>query len=263
VKNLLQNIRVLLAEDNEVNKLLAKSILLHWGIHAKVAQTGQEVINMVREEDFDVILMDIQMPEKSGIEATQEIRAFDDEKKKNIPIIALTANALKGEEQKYLAVGMNEYLTKPFTAKELQDVITRVINNTGSFGSRYVSDEIAEINDSEKLYKLDLLQEMSHGNHEFVVKLARIFIETVPVTAQELIAACEQQRWEDASKLAHKLKATIDTMQIVAIKQDIRVIEREGKDITAEPQENLLALAHKVSKVIDATVRQLREEFNL
>ena len=128
VNTSLGKIKVLLAEDNEVNKLLAKSILHHWGLEAKTAHTGFEAIEMLQNEDFDVILMDIQMPEKNGIEATQEIRNLPDEKKKNIPIIALTANALKGEEKKYLAAGMNDYLTKPFKEKELLEVIRKYVN---------------------------------------------------------------------------------------------------------------------------------------
>ena len=126
VKNKLGKLKILLAEDNEINLLLARSILQYWGFEARVAVNGNEVIRLMQEEDFDIVLMDIQMPEKSGIDAAREIRAMTDPVKNSVPIIALTANALKGEEQKYFAVGMNDYLTKPFTEKELYTVIDRV-----------------------------------------------------------------------------------------------------------------------------------------
>lgn len=126
VHNKLGKLKILLAEDNEINLLLARSILQYWGFEARVAVNGNEVIDLMQQEDFDIVLMDIQMPEKSGIDAAREIRAMTDPVKNKIPIIALTANALKGEEQKYFAVGMNDYLTKPFTEKELYAVIDRV-----------------------------------------------------------------------------------------------------------------------------------------
>lgn len=126
-------LKVLLAEDNEVNQLLAKGILRYWGMESKVASTGNEVLEFLNEEDFDLVLMDIQMPEKSGIEAANEIRNLTDLKKRNIPIIALTANSLKGEEKKYIAAGMDDFLTKPFKVHDLYEVIERVFRREGAF----------------------------------------------------------------------------------------------------------------------------------
>lgn len=126
VKNQLGKLKVLLAEDNDINQLLAKSILQHWGFETKVAYNGNEALQLLLKEPFDLVLMDIQMPEKSGIEAALEIRRLSDPAKSQVPIIALTANALKGEEIKYFAAGMNDYLAKPFSEHELYTVITRV-----------------------------------------------------------------------------------------------------------------------------------------
>lgn len=126
VSNQLGQLKVLLAEDNDINQLLAKSILQYWGFETKVATNGNEALHLLKQENFDIILMDIQMPEKSGIEAAEEIRALPDPVKNQVPIIALTANALKGEEIRYFAAGMNDYLTKPFNEHELYTVITRV-----------------------------------------------------------------------------------------------------------------------------------------
>ncbi len=120
-------LKVLIAEDNEMNKLLLSSVLSNWGIEFKMATNGIEVIDLMQNHDFDLILMDIQMPEKDGVEATVEIRKFLDERKKNIPIIALTANAVKGEEKKYFEVGMNGFLTKPFNEKDLFEIVNEVL----------------------------------------------------------------------------------------------------------------------------------------
>lgn len=264
MKHSLPNIKVLIAEDNEVNKLLAKRMLEHWGLTYKTAHNGFEVLDLINAEDFDVILMDIQMPDKNGIDATKEIRNLPDEKKKNIPIIALTANALKGEEKKYEEVGMNDFLTKPFKEKELFEVLQRVMNNNNSFGSRFLastnSDE-APSNNLAHLYDLSLVNDLAEGNQDFIKSLVEIFIDTIPANSEEMITAIENEEWEVAGKLAHKLKSTIDTMQIVSIKEDIRFIELNGKNKTNTHE--IAVVANKVNAVILETTAQLKLAFDI
>jgi CheY-like chemotaxis protein len=267
----LRNLKVLLAEDNEVNQLLAKSILQYWGLESKVATTGNEVLNLINKEEFDVILMDIQMPEKSGIEATREIRNLLDPKKKNIPIIALTANALKGEEQKYRAVGMDDFLTKPFKAKELEDVILRVIKNEGAFGRdlnntpantlNSTVKEATNVTTAEKLYDLKSVHDIARGSEDFVLMLVKIFLDTIPADSKAMVQACEEKKWDSVSKLAHKLKSTIDTMHMVSIKENIRTVEADAKQ--GINKELLPAMIQKINNVIESTATHLRKEFNL
>jgi PAS domain S-box-containing protein len=271
VFNELGKLRVLLAEDNEVNQLLARSIMMYWGVETKTATTGNEVMELLKKEDFDIILMDIQMPEMNGLEATEEIRKLADERKKNIPIIALTANALKGEEKKYIAVGMDDFLTKPFKEKELYEVISRVLKNKGSFGRVLVSEvennlSSSTINEEVKaepgrLYDMLLLNELSRGNQDFILSLVKIFINTIPKNSTEMVEAANNKSWEKVSKLAHKLKSTIDTMHINTIKQDIRSIE-----INAKNKAELISVANLVQKVhstIEKVTIQLKDQFSL
>lgn len=264
MKHNLPNIKVLIAEDNEVNKLLAKRMLEHWGLTYKTAHTGFEVLELVQAEDFDVILMDIQMPDKNGIDAAKEIRSLADEKKKHIPIIALTANALKGEEKKYQDVGMNDFLTKPFKEHELFEVLQRVMNKSNSFGSRFLSNsDLEETNSTDlaTLYNLSLVNDLAEGNEDFIKSLVQIFIDTIPINSKEMLAAIDQGDWESAGKLAHKLKSTIDTMQIVSIKEDIRFIELNGKNKTNTKE--IAAVAKKVDDVITKTTAQLKLAFSI
>lgn len=266
----LGDIKVLLAEDNEVNQLLAKSILMHWGLETRIACTGNEVMELLHAEDFDLVLMDIQMPDKNGLEATIEIRNLADKKKKNIPIIALTANALKGEEKKYIAVGMDDFLTKPFKEKELLEVISRVLDNKGSFGRALDNETVNQLTTSmieepmtenDRLYDMNSLNEVSRGNKDFIVTLARIFLNTIPKNCTEMAEAAEAKNWDRVSNLAHKLKPTIDTMNIRLIKQDIRAIEINAKnkaDLISIPRQ-----IEKVKEIIDKTAFQLKEEFSL
>ena len=116
--------RILLAEDNPVNQRVAAAILTRAGHTVDTVANGIEAINAVKSRHYDVILMDVQMPEMDGVAATKAIRAFAGEKR-NIPIIAITANAMAGDREEYLEAGMNDYLPKPFKPNELLTAIDR------------------------------------------------------------------------------------------------------------------------------------------
>jgi CheY-like chemotaxis protein len=262
----LGKLKILLAEDNEVNQLLAKGILRYWGLEAKVASTGYEVLELINKEDFDLVLMDIQMPEKSGIEAANEIRNLPDPKKKNIPIIALTANALKGEEKKYIAAGMDDFLTKPFKEGDLYEVIERVMRKEGAFGreTMYQMQESkmeAEKEIVETLYDLKQLEEIAAGNKDFLTALAQIYLDTIPATSTDMVEATKAGEWDKASKLAHKLKSTVDNLNMHSISKDVRSIEMDAKNKVNT--ESIKALAVKVDTVIKKVADQLKVQFSL
>lgn len=254
---------ILIAEDNEVNQLLARSILQHWGMRSKIAISGDEVIEMVRTEDFDLILMDIQMPFKSGIEAAREIRELQNEKKRNVPIIAVTANALKGEEKKYIEVGINDYITKPFREGDLWDIMERVLfqSDSSNIPASVETSKNSEMITNEKLYDFDQLNEIADGNMEFIKSLAQLFIVTMPADSSELLDAARAQDWSRVSKTAHKMKSTIDSMNIKSISQEIRILELDAKNKTNTPA--LLPIAENVDGVIKRVVGQLQTDLDL
>jgi CheY-like chemotaxis protein len=116
-------LRILLAEDNVVNQKVALKILDRMGYRADVASNGSEAVEAVERQTYDVVLMDVQMPEMDGVEATARIR---EQRGENRPrIIALTANALEGDKEKYLGVGMDDYLSKPIKIEELARALAR------------------------------------------------------------------------------------------------------------------------------------------
>ncbi len=117
-----QSIRILVAEDNKINQKVALHQLKKFGYQADVAITGKEVIKALEKESYDLILMDVQMPEMDGYEATQKIRVMSDHRK-DIPIIAMTANAMTGDREKCLEAGMNDYITKPVKPEKLLKAI--------------------------------------------------------------------------------------------------------------------------------------------
>lgn len=234
------------------------------GLEAKIAVTGFEVLELMEREDFDLILMDIQMPGKNGIEAAGEIRKLSNPKKRNVPIIALTANALKGEEKKYQDVGMDDFLTKPFTENDLFEVIERVLRKEGAFAtknnvSNMNNNQMTEI--SDKLYDFKLLEEIAAGNTDFLISLAKIYLDTIPENSKEMVAAAKSGNWDMVSKLAHKLKSTVDSLSIVSVSQNIRTLEMDAKNKVNT--EALTRMTVKVDNILQMVAVQLKEEFDL
>ena len=120
--------RVLIAEDNLINQKLMKSILNRFDIETEMVENGEEALERLEKHSYDLIFMDIQMPKMGGIEATERILYFEAKKnKKHTPIVALTANALAGDKEKYLNVGMDDYLAKPMRVKELEAILVKFL----------------------------------------------------------------------------------------------------------------------------------------
>jgi two-component system, sensor histidine kinase and response regulator len=119
---------VLLAEDNPVNQLLATRLLEKRGHHVIVAHNGTDALAALDRQRFDLVLMDLQMPEMDGFEATAAIREREKGGGFHIPVIALTAHAMKGDREKCLAAGMDGYLTKPIRTHELDDILEECVS---------------------------------------------------------------------------------------------------------------------------------------
>ncbi|MEY2829174.1 MAG: hypothetical protein RIQ33_1032, partial [Bacteroidota bacterium] len=217
----LENIEVLLVEDNEINRLVATEVLYHYGATVTEVENGKLATEIIQRQSFDVILMDVQMPVMDGLEATQLIRSEID---KTIPIIALTANALKGESNICYEAGMNDYIAKPF---DEEDLIATIL--------KYVQHKIAAIAEAAKLkpkplYDLSSILKISRGNKDFVVKMLYMFIEKMPAQIAELKYLYQQNELDALSKLAHQMKPSIDNMGIESLKPVIRDIEKAGKE---------------------------------
>ena len=123
---------ILLAEDNIINQKVAVNLLEKMGHRVKAVTTGEEALKALEKEKFDLVLMDIQMPKMDGLTATRKIREKEKKTKKHLPIIAMTAHALKGDKEKCLAAGMDDYIAKPLKVEELEEVINRVMTNVKS-----------------------------------------------------------------------------------------------------------------------------------
>jgi signal transduction histidine kinase/FixJ family two-component response regulator/HPt (histidine-containing phosphotransfer) domain-containing protein len=252
----LGNVQILLAEDNEVNLFLTQSLMENWGFTVDTAVNGQEAVTLASQKVYDVILMDIQMPELNGIDATRLIRNLADHQKANVPIIALTANAFPEDYKHYLSNGMNDYLSKPYKENALFRKIAANLPAEAPQEPKKAAPEELSL-PGEKLYDLSHLHSMCRGNEAFFNKMLKVFIDTVPTSVVSLETAMLRQDWTNVAEMAHKLKTSFDTMRVSSLKPVIRKLE-----VDAKKQENLAAIPEQVEKVTQTT-RALLDQLRL
>jgi CheY-like chemotaxis protein/HPt (histidine-containing phosphotransfer) domain-containing protein len=255
--------KVLVVDDIEMNQQLAKHIMQSWGFTVDVAANGKEAVEKVEKNCYDIVLMDIQMPEMDGIQATESIRRLKDATKAATPIVAITANLVNGEGDKYLQRGMNDYLPKPLDEQRLFQLISKNLLNGPDPVSiiEPLRNEVPEAIPTEKLYNLAMIHGLSGGDEGFIRQMVELFIDTMPASMVEFQTTVDQQQWDAMGKLAHKLKSTTGSMGMDSIKDEIRAVEQNCKK--SENLEQTPALVQKVIVVINQTVAQLKRDFAL
>jgi CheY-like chemotaxis protein len=259
----LENKHILVVEDVELNQFLAKHIMESWGCIVEIVENGALAVEKINERDFDIVLMDIQMPVMDGLQATKMIREINNHYKSSIPIVALTANVGKGEYDNYLNAGMNDCLAKPFEEGALFNTVLKNIRKDKVITIAEIkAEEITTENSANaKLYDLTMIETISGGDQSFVIKMLQLFLETVPATLNDISAASAASEWLPLSKFAHKLKSTIDSMGITELKQDIRFIENNGK--MGEKPDELRAVVEKVINVMNDVMKQVKKDHSL
>jgi PAS domain S-box-containing protein len=197
-------LRLLLAEDNAVNQRLAVSLLEKRGHQVVVVANGQDAVEAFEHGRFDAVLMDVQMPEMDGFEATAKIRARDATNGGQTPIVAMTAHALKGDRERCLAAGMNAYIAKPLRSDELFEILEGLVSSTG------VADAgEAEPAPQSAAWDMAAVLERMDGDMELLKMLAGLFLSECPQRMDEIKKAIQDR---DASRLmraAHALKGSV------------------------------------------------------
>jgi len=191
--------RVLVAEDNVSNQMLVKIILEKMGMEVTLVADGEEAVDLLASETFDIILMDIQMPKMNGYEATRLLR----QKGIGIPIIALTANVMKGDEQKCLDAGCDGYLSKPLQKKQFCEMLSKYLATIekDNDDADAVREEETDISLGDSLAMTsDLLGDAS------LQPVIDVFIEELPGLVAQISDACQGLDFELLKGLTHQLK---------------------------------------------------------
>ncbi len=226
-----KNLRILLAEDNEYNQIVAVESLIRHLKHCEiqVANNGNEVITLLERNEYDVILMDLNMPEMNGYEATEIIRNDFDAKKSQTPIIALTAFAFE-EETRALEAGMNAYITKPFKINNLLNIIAKLLNTKSE--AKEVSGSISSTNEFIECKILDLrfIQEFTENDMEQMKHFIDKFIKNAPKEMSTIVKTLENEDYDKIRKAAHTFKPQIEFVGIKAAIPAIIELEKAAEE---------------------------------
>ncbi len=200
----LAGLRVLLVEDHSINRLLARMILLSYGALVTEAHTGTEAVEKATTQPFDVILMDIQLPEMNGLEATAAIRALPDRQRATTPILALTANAFPSDTERYMAAGMNGCLTKPFEEAELLRLLQLMVTRFDTHSPETVGYQ-NEASETPTLSQFPTtLMRICTDDQAFAARLIEEFSATTPALLTRLALTTPADHAEVAA-IAHRL----------------------------------------------------------
>lgn len=252
-----KDLKILLAEDNLVNQELAVELLESYGHQVQVADNGRAAVDLYQTQPFDLVLMDVQMPIMGGFEATALIRAAQQATGQHIPVIALTAHAMKGDRERCLAAGMDDYLTKPIQIKSLLTVLGNVAPAELAEEAPVTSQEArtAEVLLDSVINKVELMERMA-GKIELIKKISLTFFNTYPKQLAQLKAAIEQADSQAVANIAHSLKGAICTFAATSATEAARKLEMIGRSGDLQTAEAAL-------EVLEIEVAQFRNALTL
>ena len=209
-----RRLRVLVAEDNAVNRTLVVRLLQKRGHQATVAANGREALSALEREAFDVVLMDVQMPELDGFEATEEIRARERTSGRHLSIVAMTAHAMKGDRERCLAAGMDGYVSKPISGRRLFEAIERL-----------AQPRSAALSDGAALDPEALLRRAG-GDRRLVRELAEVFLADAPRMLEAIRASLAAGDAPALAHAAHALKGSVANFAAAEATEAALTLER-------------------------------------
>jgi PAS domain S-box-containing protein len=251
------SLSILLAEDNEVNQKVATRLLEKRGHRVTIAGNGQQALDALSEAQFDLVLMDVQMPEMDGLEATAALREKETTTGRHQPVIAMTALVMKGDRERCLAAGMDGYLTKPIRPRELDEVLEEYIarKNPNGIAHESVAKELlqaAHTSVPEPIDGRELLERVG-DDREFLTELANLFREDGPKQLARIKAALQNKDSAEVLRCAHSLRGTLSNLAARPAVELAAEIEQKGKSDDLQGAEFALhRLDLELARVLDA-----------
>jgi CheY-like chemotaxis protein/HPt (histidine-containing phosphotransfer) domain-containing protein len=227
VRESLQELQVLLVEDNAVNQKLAVKLLGKRGVNVQVANNGQEALDALKDNCYDVILMDLQMPVMGGVEACRRIRNGE-AGNQDVPIIAMTAHALPRDRDACYAAGMNGFITKPIQVGQLMAEIERVVH-AGSPSSVGPAVEAPTEPSTPNIYDHAGTLERLADDADLLREVAQIYVATAQGHLDEIASALERQDAENVYREAHALKGASATFEAPRVYESLAAVEACGR----------------------------------
>lgn len=251
-----KNIKVLVVEDIALNQLLMKTLLDDFGFERDIASNGRIAIEKLESKTFDIILMDLQMPEMNGFEATEYIRNTMNSK---IPIIALTADVTTTDLAKCTAVGMNDYIAKPVDERILYSKIVGLVKKR----LKLKEQELEFQHTQEKLKYVDLkyLNQRTKSNPQLMMEMIKLYLDQTPKLITMMKKSYSTKDWEGLASAVHKI---IPSFSIMGISNDYETLARKIYDFTKMQQtiEEIEQMLDKLEEVCNQACTELTEEYN-
>ena len=240
-----RRLHVLLADDNAVNQRLAASLLERRGHRVTIAANGREALTALDRGPVDVILMDVQMPEMGGFEATAVIREAELETGDHVPIIAMTAHAMKGDRERCLAAGMDDYVTKPLDSKRLCAIVEDLAANRTP----------AAVEPSDAI--LEPVLARVGGDRELLCEISRLFVEDAPRHLDAIERAIDRREAESLRRAAHGLKGAAANFDASAVVAAARELEEIGSTARFDRAADALRTLHEETDRLLVLLRAL------
>ena len=251
-KNTLTNARILVAEDNRMNQLLVKTMLEKHQVHIEIAENGEEVLKILREEKFDIILMDVQMPKTDGITATLLLRNEIDH---TIPVIAMTAHVLPGEREKCIEAGMTDYLSKPLDEEELIATLKKYLPAT----PRKLAHPISGTDGREWL-NMNYLNSICGNDDARVLLILQELSRQLPGEISTLKKNIQEGTLTDFKKSSHYLKSTLSpflpTAPPVTLLEELNRLLADDRAEIATVKEKAVQLIEVIAIICDYLKKQ-------
>lgn len=259
-----RNSRILLAEDNPVNQMVALDMLKKLGYTADVVTTGKEAIEALRQKPYDLVLMDCQMPEMDGFETVTRIRAGQPGASgPDVPVVAVTAHAMKGDRDRCIASGMNDYISKPLQRSELAQVLDRWLSKKTAPPLRAAhafpggeSRPGAGI-DSRLIFDRDALLDRLSGDEAFLKDIIECFIAQVPPQIQALLSAATAGDAREAEHLAHTISGAAANVNSQVVSEAASAIESAAK---ARRMKDVDGLVLELQQAVNALTRMMADQ---
>ena len=251
------NARMLLVEDNPINQRVALRILERLGFQADTASNGIEAIKAIEKASYDLVFMDIQMPEMDGFSATAAIRQMEPALGRHVPIVAMTAHAMAGDRERCLEAGMDDYISKPLDRKELVNIIKRMLHLPTA---KETSPPPSSPQDSEhaaRAFDKGALLERLEGDEEFCREIIAMFLIDVPEQLQKLRRALDENQVSEIILRAHTLKGSAANVAAENMRQAAYALEMAGRSGDLKQAGELYIALEKEFKHLKAVLENL------
>jgi PAS domain S-box-containing protein len=238
-------LRILLAEDSPVNQRLAVAMLSKWGHQVDVANNGREAVDKLQNGSFDLVLMDVQMPELDGYQATAVIREREARRGGHVPIIAMTAHAMTGDREECLAAGMDAYLSKPIRAHQLRNVIEEVVGASAAAG-----EAAASAPEPGGDFDWRAALESVGGDKALLREVAASVVQELPRLLQQLERTIAQADAQSLRRAAHTIQGDLRIFGSTPVTTIAQRLEDLGKSGRCDGAGALLAQLQEASRAV-------------